>query len=182
MAFSIQEWEIVRAFYERGFSLSEIVARPEVRIRDRTGIGRRAKKEGWIKGEKTALVEKEIELKQGNADVFQQKSTLKSTELLIHDTIVHERTMHITYFNNSQMRLSQIGMQMVEDKLQDKGLLFDESGNQVEVPKLTALELQQVSNVVKTSREGILGKEPGVVINNSNDTKIIERIELVSLE
>lgn len=50
MAYSAKEWEVVRAFFESGLSLSEIVARKEVAIKDRGGISRRARAEGWVKG------------------------------------------------------------------------------------------------------------------------------------
>lgn len=161
MAYSAQDWEIVKAFYERGFSLAEIVARDEVLVKDRSSISRKAAKEGWIKGEKQHFVEKEIQTKQSVADIFQKKTTLNSTELLIHDTIVAEKTANLIYFNSSQLRLAAIGMQMVEDKL-------DEPVGEGGKGGLTTLELKQVSDVVKTSREGVLGKDPETSINISN--------------
>ncbi len=169
MAFSVQDWEIVKSFYERGFSLSEIVDRPEVKIKARSQISRKAKKEGWKKATgKQQLVEKEVNIKQSIKDVYEQKATFSATELLVHDTLVAEKASNIVFFNSSQMRLSAIGMQLVEEKLEDKGLLFDESGNQVLIPKLSTLELKQVSDVVKTSREGVLGKDPDTAINIHN--------------
>jgi len=50
MAYSTKDWDIVKAFYERGLSLAEIVARPEVNIKSRSQISRKAASEGWKKG------------------------------------------------------------------------------------------------------------------------------------
>ena len=49
MAYTSKQWDIARAFYERGLSLAEIVDREEVDIKDRGVISKKAKRLGWVK-------------------------------------------------------------------------------------------------------------------------------------
>lgn len=104
MAYSHTEWEIVRAFYERGLSLAEIAARDEVAIKDRASISRKAKKENWHKGEKATLVKKEIETKQAVAEIATEKATLNATELQIHNTIVAETHARTEWLNKAALK------------------------------------------------------------------------------
>lgn len=101
MAYSKTDWMVVRAFFERGLSLAEITQRPEVKIKDRGSISRKAKQEAWIKNGKATLVIQEVQVKQAVAMMAQQKATLDVIEAKIHDTLVEERTKHIGFFNDA---------------------------------------------------------------------------------
>ena len=162
MAYSPKQWEIVRAFFENGLSLAEIVARPESQIKDRSSISKRAKSEGWIKGKNSTLLNSEVELKQNVTKVEEQKSTLNSTELLIHNTLVDERTKHINYFNSEQLKLSKMAMDKVDESTKP-----GKNGKRT-LNKITFQELKHASEVVQKSREGILGKAPDVAVQVNN--------------
>lgn len=94
MAYSVKQWEIVKAFFEEGLSLAEIVERPEVVITDRSSISKRAKIDGWIKGKNQQLQDDEVQAKQVLAEADKKKSTLNSTALVVHETLIFERVKY----------------------------------------------------------------------------------------
>ena len=150
MAYSDQEWETVRAFYERGFSLAEIVARPEVNITDRSSISKRAKQLGWVKGEKSTLVDDEVESKQKLAQVVEKKSTLNSTELEVHNTVVTERIQDSIYFRNATI--------LVTNRVIEK----------VRTEDLSMAELNMAQNTIGKGKETVCGKSPDTAIQINN--------------
>jgi hypothetical protein len=84
MTFDAKYWAKVQAFYEGGYSLGQITSRPDVIIKDRSLISKRARKEGWQQGQISILVNLELainkknELKKTNprqAGVFADNST-----------------------------------------------------------------------------------------------------------
>jgi hypothetical protein len=102
MTYNSTDWEIVKAFYERGLSLAAIIARPEVKVTSRSQVSRKAAEEGWERAsEKQQLINLEVQTKQSVADVFNQKMTLNATELIIHNTLVDERAKHIEFFSQA---------------------------------------------------------------------------------
>lgn len=156
MAYSSEEWEAVKAFYERGLSLSEIAARPEVKIKDRASISRKARKEGWIHREKATLLQKEIETKQEVKKISEEKATLNATELEIHNTLVDERTKHIQFFNQAALKNVSVAVKKIgADTSQAEHRLLAET-------------------IVK-GREVVLGKAPdtAIQVNNTNDPQRI---------
>ncbi len=150
MAYSDQEWETVRAFYERGFSLAEIVARPEVSITDRSSISKRAKLLGWVKGEKSTLVDDEVESKQKLAQVVEKKSTLNSTELEVHNTVVTERIQDSIYFRNATI--------LVTNRVIEK----------VRTEDLSMAELNMAQTAIGKGKETVCGKSPDTAIQINN--------------
>jgi predicted DNA-binding protein YlxM (UPF0122 family) len=76
MAHSERQWAIIRAYYERGLSLAEIVAREEVTIKSRGSISKRAKIEGWGSDKKKQLVDEEVKAKQLLSGLVAQKETM----------------------------------------------------------------------------------------------------------
>ena len=152
MAYSARDWEIVKAFYERGLSLSDIVSREEVKITDRSSISKRAKAEGWVKGEKSTLVEKEVTAKQELIAVNSQKSTLNSTERFVNDMMVAERLQFETT-NNARMELTaQKAMEMLD--------VSERAG-----------DVKAVMDTLKVHRESRLGKSPDVAVQINNNTE-----------
>lgn len=149
MAYSAKDWEIVKAFYERGLSLSEIIEREEVKITDRSSISKRAKAEGWIKGEKSTLVEKEVSAKQDLIAVNSQKSTLNSTELFINDMLVAERLQFETTSNARMELAAQKAMEMLD--------VSERAG-----------DVKAVMDTLKVHREARLGKAPEVAVQINN--------------
>ena len=153
MAFSNRDWEIVRAYYERGLSLAEIVARDDVAITDRSSISRKAKAEAWIKGEKSTIVEKEIEARTTIKEINQQKSTLNSTEVLIHDKLVDERLRHLDFFNKSALKNQQLAnLKLSAD--------------------LTIGEIESHSRITARNKETVIGRSPETALQvNTTDSQ-----------
>lgn len=149
MAYSHQEWEVVKAFYERGLSLSEIAARPEVAIKDRKSISRKANQEGWIKGEKATLVDKEVKTKQAVAEIATEKATQNATELDVHNTLVDERTKHIQFFNQAALKNVSVAVKKLG-------------------AETTQAEHRMLADTIAKGREVVLGKTPDTVISNTN--------------
>lgn len=152
MAYSPQDWMVVRAFYERGLSLAEIVAREEVSIKDRGSISRKAKQEGWTKGEKATLLQKEIETKQKVAEIAEKKATLNATELQVHNTLVAEKLKAVEVFHNLNMKVAST----LAKKLESDGELASYQ------------DLNAAATAITKAQENILGKQPDTVINNTN--------------
>ena len=163
MAYSEKQWEVVKAFYERGLSLSEITERDEVAIKDRAVISRKAKKEGWVKGEKATLLQKEIEAKQEVAEIKQQKATLNATELEVHETLVDERTRHLAYFNKASYKITDKAMQILAIK-----------------SDISPAEVRHLSEAVAKQREGVLGKAPDTAIQINNNVEQPKEIRIVA--
>lgn len=162
MAYSHDEWETVRAFYERGLSLAEIAAREEVVIKDRKSISRKANQEGWIKGEKATLVEREVKTKQAVAEIATEKATLNATELSVHNSLVSERTQDDIFFRNASLIIAQKAVKKVQ------------------TTDCTMLELRAAQELVGKGKENIYGKQPdtAIQINNGGDIRTIELVAL----
>ena len=110
MAYNAKQWETVRAFFERGLSLADIVARDEVAIKSKSQISKRAAKDGWIKNEKETFLLAEIAAKATLSDIKRQKETLTSTELIVHNILVIEATERAEWLNTAAIRNVQEAM------------------------------------------------------------------------
>jgi hypothetical protein len=147
VAYSDQEWETVRAFYERGLSLSEIVARDGVKIKSKSQISKKASAEGWEKlGKKKRLLDREVLSVQEVSAINEQKETLKETDLRIHNVLVDERTRHIEYFKKGNM--------LIASKIIKK----------VQASDLSVGELSQAAAGLGKAQDGVLGKSPDTAI------------------
>ena len=146
MAYSDDNWEIVRAFYERGFSLAEIVSRDEVSIKDRGTISRKAMQQGWVKGEKATLVSDEIQTKQKVAEISGIKATLGVAELEIHNTIVAERVHDDIFFRRASLIIAQKAVKKVQTE------------------DCSMMELRAAQELLGKGKENIYGKMPDTAI------------------
>lgn len=159
MAFRKSDWDVVRAFFEQGLSLSEIVAREEVRqtgITDRGSISRKSKQEGWIKGKNATLATEEIQVKQKVAEIAEKKTTFSATEIAVHNTIVDERTKLETFFRGANMLVAKT----VATKVQRDGANAGYG------------ELNAAAAAIAKTQESVLGKTPDTVINNTVQTAV----------
>lgn len=152
VAYSDKDWDAVKALYERGLSLSEIVERDEVPIKSRGSISKRAKAEGWEHGKKKQAVSEEVELKQRVEEIRKQKETLGPVERTIHDTLVSERLKLEKFFRSASVLVAKT----VTSKLQK------------EADSATFQDLNAASNALTKAQENVLGKQPDTVINNAN--------------
>jgi predicted DNA-binding protein YlxM (UPF0122 family) len=167
VAYSTKDWETVRAYYELGLSLSEIVAKKDVKITSKSQISRKATKEGWEKAtEKQQLIDLEVNTKQAVADIEQKKATLNATELKVHNAIVDERTKHIQFFTSANMLIATT----VVKKLRADGV------------NASYTDTNAAANALMKAQEGVLGKAPSTVINNTNATQNNVSVNTVSPE
>lgn len=150
MAYSEKQWDIVRAFYERGLSLAEIAARHEVEIKDRSSISKKAKSDGWVKGKNSTLVQDEALAKQKAVEIAGKKSTLNSTELEVHNTLVAEKIQDDIFFRKASHIISRQIIQKVQTE------------------KLSMMELKVAQDGIGKGKENIYGRSPEVTINNTN--------------
>lgn len=74
MAYSEEIWKKAKTLFELGYSLQDIA--DECKIKDRTSISRRAKKENWIKSENQQLKNDIIEYEKEKSTLDEKKSTL----------------------------------------------------------------------------------------------------------
>jgi hypothetical protein len=155
MAYSQKEWESVRAYFERGLSLSEIVGRDDIAIKSKSQISKKATSEGWEKsGEKKQLLDREIQIKQEVAAISEQKETLKETERSIHNVLVDERTKHIEFFSKAAIRNVSVAVKKIGDGT-------------------TQMEHRMLAETILKGRETVLGKTPdtAIQINNNNNVQ-----------
>lgn len=110
MAYTQNQWEVVKAYFEQGLSLSEIVERPEVAITDRSSISKRAKSEGWIKGKNQPLQQREVQARQALADAAEEKSTFNSTEIAVHETLVAEQVRYMSHLRRMAIKNAEAAM------------------------------------------------------------------------
>ena len=146
------EWEKAKEYYEAGLLLREISHKTKIAI---PSISKKAAKDGWSKAnEKKILI-------QAAVDVEIAKANLSEVGLKVHDEVVNQRIKHLLFFDTAQGNLAKIAMAKIAQTLDDKG----------KPTGATLLDdVNKASNIVSTSRTGILGKAPdtAIQINNSN--------------
>ena len=106
MAHSDQQWQTVRAYFERGLTLGEIVARDDIAIKSRGSISKKAKAEGWVAGGKKQDVTREVEARQTIGEIQNQKETLGSAERNVHDALVSEKLRYTAFFLGANMMVA----------------------------------------------------------------------------
>lgn len=166
MALSDKQWEMARMLYERGLSLSDIAARTG--IKSKGSISKRAKKEGWVVSEKKKrLISEEVEINQQLKDIEAkketivfQKETLPAQERTVHDALVQERLERKMFFDNASITVAKIVVQ----KLHAGG------------ERTSFGDLKAAAETIGKAKDNVLGKEPDVVINNTNAMQSIANI------
>jgi hypothetical protein len=139
LAIKPEIWAKARALFEVGKSLSAINLETGI---DRAAISRKAKKDGWIKGEQQQLI-------VDAARVRVELSTLEPVLLSVVDAEIKERTKHTQILNNMTLKnLAVMNKKVNEDFEMNEHKLFQETVNK--------------------ASEQLLGKDPQTVINNTN--------------
>jgi len=153
MAYSTKDWDIVKAFYERGLSLAEIVARPEVNIKSRSQISRKAASEGWKKGtEKEQLVTQEAQTKQSLKNIQEKKETFNATELYVHNELVSKQLEGMEFYATNARKVAKVSL---------SSLAKDQTAAKAKI----AMETLKTGMVV----EGLVPYYPNAAtINNTN--------------
>lgn len=163
MAYSEKDWAVVKAFYEQGLSLAEIVNRKEVKatgIKDRASISRKAKQEGWIKGKIQHLATEEIKINQALEELNAKKQQeLNATELAVHNTLVDERLRDEKFFRAGHILVASTAIKKLKNDRENASYL----------------EVSQAGAAIARAHEKVLGKEPNTVINNTNTANAVNQ-------
>jgi hypothetical protein len=152
MAYSYDQWLTIKAYFERGLTLAEIVRRDDVLVKSRGSISKRAKSEGWVAGKKKQLVTQEVQLKQQLSAVQAQKETLPAIERNIHDELVSEQLKFTVFFRGANMMLANTVASKVRE--QGNGATFQ--------------DLNSAASALGRAQESVLGKVPEMVVHSSN--------------
>ena len=103
--------------------------------------------------EKQQLLNLEVQTKQSLTEVFNQKTTLNATELIIHNTLVDERTKHIEFFN--QAAILNVKETMAE-------------------PCADQADYRSRADTICRGRETVFGRSPDVAVQINNKLTLEE--------
>jgi len=95
MSYSKTQWQIIKAYYEAGESLTAIINKPDVKVKARSQICKKAKADNWNNEKETKkkqLINKEVNARKEFAAVQIEKETLPPIEKNVINQIVEERT------------------------------------------------------------------------------------------
>ncbi len=152
MAYSDDQWAKVRAYFERGLSLSGIVGRDDIQIKSRGSISKRAAADGWIAGVKKQAVLNEVHIKQELSEILAIKETLPPLERNIHDALVSEQLQITKFFRGGNILVANTIVAKVKREGQNA----------------TFKDLAAAAMGLGRTQESVLGKSPETVINNTN--------------
>lgn len=155
MAYSDDQWAKVRALYEVGKSMPEIIEQAD--IKDRASIYRKAKTDGWSKGQNATLVQKKVEAKQTLALADAEIATKSDIERDIINTAVAEQLAAVKFFRGANMLVANT----VAIKVKEQGR------------NASFMELAQAATALTKTQEAVLGKAPEMVINNNNAVQTV---------
>lgn len=142
------DWIKAKILFETGKSLSAINLATGI---DRATVSKRAKKEGWIKGEHQQLI---IDAARVNTEL----STLEPQVLKVVEKEIDERTKHIQILNNMTLKnLAVMNKKVNVDFEMAEHKLFQETVNK--------------------ASEQLLGKEPTSVNEHSG---VVTQVNLVA--
>jgi len=151
MAYPESAWAVIKAFYEQGLSLSEIVARPEVEltgITDRVTISRKAQRDGWIKGKNAVLLRNEAEARRALDEARHAKEAMNATEKEVHNTLLIERLKTEQFFHNANLTVAKTA---VEKLIKERS-------------SISFAEMDAASRVISRSQDSALGKTPDTAV------------------
>lgn len=169
MAYSERDWELVRAYFEAGCSLSDIVSRDEVKIKSRSQISKRANKDGWLKSdEKKQLVNREVAVKSELFDIKKQKETLKETEQKVHNELVDEKTKHLELFKNAGLANQAIANMSLK-AIQASIMAEKDPNTRATKAMLMLPALETHGKITERNKNVVLGKdaETSVTVNTA---------------
>lgn len=158
MAYSDHQWGLVRACYERGLSLSEIIRRPEIEIKSKSQISKRASAENWQKEtEKKHLVFSEVAAKAELAKIKKQKETMPTHERRIHDDIVDQRYRLLGLSVSTQEKALRIANDILSKR--ERAVAKNEEDGAVELDAYASL-LDLADTTSKIAARGSVLAEP----------------------
>lgn len=155
MALSVSQWEKVKAMFELGVALNEIAKETKI---DKGSVSRKAKQEGWVKGKMQPTVAKEVQARQALKEVDAEKATLNATERVAIDAVVAKRLHHLQFFETANLLVAKTAA----NKLQRDGI------------NATYQDVNAAASAILKAQEGVLGKNPDTVINNTNAVQVVQ--------
>ena len=143
MAYTESQWEKAKAYYEAGMSLSQIKDKTNIA---RNTISQRAKKEQWEHGKNADYIEAKIKVETKKGTILEQSGAVA---LNIADDIAVDKAKSLLLFQNSALRNQQKANEILDitDDIKD---------------------LEAHARITKTNKETVLGKDPDMIINNTN--------------
>ena len=154
MAYPPAKWERAQALFETGSILADI--KKVVGI-DKAAVSRRAKADGWVKGKNQPLVDKEVQARQALKEVELEKSKKKSTEVDVVDAAVTKKLHQLQFFETAHILVANTTVQKIR----------------ADGTSMSYQDLNAAANVITKAQEGILGKTPDTVINNTNASQTV---------
>lgn len=154
MALPADKWEKARALFEGGLSLLEIQKQTGI---PKGSVGRKATESGWAKNKMRPLQNKEVEARLALSEVEREKATLNATERATHDVLVEKRLAHLQFFETANLLVAKTAA----NKLQRDGM------------NASYQDVNSAANAIAKAQDGVLGKEPSTLINNTNASQTI---------
>jgi len=154
MAYPDNQWAKVQAMFELGLPLNEIAKECGI---DKGSVSRKAKQAGWLKGKMQPTVAKEVQARQALKEVEAEKATLNATERVAIDVAVAKRLQHLQFFETANLLVAKTAA----NKLQRDGL------------NASYQDVNAAANAIAKAQDGVLGKNPDTVINNTNAVQTV---------
>lgn len=143
MAYTENQWEKAKGYYEAGMSLSQIKDKTNIA---RNTISQRAKKEQWEHGKNVDYIEAKIKVETKKGTILEQSGAVA---LNIADDIAIDKAKSLLLFQNSALKNQQKANEILEYTEDIK-------------------DLEAHARLTKTNKETVLGKDPDMIINNTN--------------
>lgn len=143
MAYTENQWEKAKGYYEAGMSLSQIKDKTNIA---RNTISQRAKKEQWEHGKNADYIEAKIKVETKKGTILEQSGAIA---LNIADDIAIDKAKSLLLFQNSALKNQQKANEILEYTEDIK-------------------DLEAHARLTKTNKETVLGKDPDMIINNTN--------------
>lgn len=156
MAYSSDQWEKAKAYYEAGKSLAEIKERTGI---DRSSISKKAKIQQWKHGANLDIIEAEVK-------AVEKKSTLNSTQRKVIDEVVNEKLKHIELFQKSALNnqaLANQSLKAIHETLNSE----KEPSKRAAKAMLVLPALETHGKITERNKNVVVGKEPDVKVDNN---------------
>jgi len=170
VAYSDEQWQRARGYYEAGLSLSK--------IKDKTGIARntiskRAKKEQWEHGANSDYVEAREIISEKKGTILEQKGTLFLNAL---DEVADDNIRRKNLVFGALEKAAQRTSQMLDDNVTYEKLNVGNGMQNLEPRELNMQDLELASKTLTNVGKslGVIETKPDVAIQNNQITNHIE--------
>lgn len=137
MARQTEKWAQAKAYFEIGKSLTFISDTLDL---EKSTISKRAKREGWIKGEYQQLCDDSVRI---NHEIFNLVQPLRSTV----ENDIEDRTQHLRFISHATY--TNVGRMMQK---------FDPKSKEYQ-KEMSFMDHKMAQSTIKDARESLIGKE-----------------------